>query len=115
MAGGFAALRSSYLTFFGVERRRRWEEVGSSEREEKRGSVKSTRSRLDSHLMAGSQCPRYLLHDSLPYLHQSPAQGGKQRGGLKSQQKLSVYVCVCVCVCVGVQIREKGRKKKRRE
>lgn len=58
------------------------EEVGNKSRArveegERRGSVKSTRSRLDSHLVAGSQCPYYLLHDSLPYLHQSPTQARK--------------------------------------
>lgn len=31
-----------------------------------RGSVRSAQSRLDSHLVAGSQCPSYLLHDSPP-------------------------------------------------
>lgn len=96
--GGFAvaSLPSTVHTlgfsffFFGEE-----EEVGgNSERGEKRRSVKSTRSRLDSHLVAGSQCPCYLLHDSLPYLHQSPTQAGEQEGGLEGREGQRELVCV---------------------
>lgn len=70
---------------------------------EESGSIKSTRSRLDSHLVAGSQCPCYLLHDSLPYLHQSPTQGGKQKeGGWRAERDT-----VCLLVYVS---EEKGKE-----
>lgn len=44
---------------------RRWA-VGGWGWAVERGSVRSEQSRHDSHLVAGSQCPCYLLHDSPP-------------------------------------------------
>lgn len=67
-----------YLTFF------------SGEEEVDRGSIMSTRSRRDFHRVAGSQCPCYLLHDSLPYLHQSLTRHEAERGGLKEREKQRV-------------------------
>lgn len=38
------------------------------------------RNRFDDPILAGSQCPGYLLPDSLQHCHRSSTQGGKQEG-----------------------------------
>lgn len=62
---------------------------------------------LDSHLVAGSQCPCYLLHDSLPYLHQSLHEAGNREGGLQGRRGASV--------CGSVQVRREETRKETRK
>lgn len=57
--------------------------------------------------MAGSQCPCYLLHDSLPYLHQSLHEAGNREGGLQGRRGASV--------CGSVQVRREETRKETRK